>query len=207
MTRSNFIALLKASLHDASRVLNAALDADFERITDNALRDFSRPYARPLVKKGSVTLVEDVTEYAPPADFIAMKNPAQWGMFATRSGNPWEEGFQDKPAPLNFGVLQGDAGLVLWPFYTPTSSAISTHGATCEFLYYAAHTLDSNGTTIKDADMDIFLTRAQAEAMTELMARNYAEPASVMGANDEINGSPQQVYSVLMRKYREMLKG
>ena len=206
MTRSQFLTALKLSLHDAARVLNAADDADFERIIDNALRDFSRPGARPLVKKASITLAEDTAEYAAPADFLAFRNPALWGMYSTQSGKPWEDGFRQRPAPLNFGDLVGDDGIKLWPFYQPDAAALAAHGTTCEFLYYAAHTFTDEAQTVPDGDLDILLTRCQAEVMTELMARNYAEPASIMGGGDNINGSPQDVYAVLMKKYREILK-
>jgi hypothetical protein len=205
ITRTNLLSKLKSSIHDAGRVLNASANADWHRIIDNALQAISLPDGRPLVKLGSIELVAGQREYAAPSDFVAQHSHALWGMESRVEFNPWEPQFQTNP--IRFSAAVNSIGSrVLYTSYPPSAGAIAQYGAGCQFKYYALHVLTDAACTLPDTDELILLTRCQIETMTELMIRNYIEPTSVMGAADDINGSPQQVYTVLAGRYFGMCR-
>jgi hypothetical protein len=214
--RTDFIATLKASLHRVANVLNADDDADFERIVTNALRAMSQPDGAPLIKKAVITLLPDVMEYEAPADFIAIRGTPLWGMESRQSSVPWRSGFLCRP--LAFSVVHIDVPMLALK-RAPSASEMAIYGAECPIYYYAHHVLVDdvesedenepppvNPSTVQEADMLVLLTRAQAEAVYELVIRNYTEPVSVMGGQDDLNGSPQQVYSLLIGKYHGLCR-
>jgi hypothetical protein len=204
MTRTNLIATLKASLHDAARVLNAAADADWNRVVDNALQALSLPDGKPLLTRTSIELIAGQREYSAPVDLVNVRSPAEWGLQSRQDLNPWEAGFLHKP--LFFRVINSDTGRQLQINRTITAGELSAHGTTCFFTYYALHSVTDLLSTVPDTDMLILLTRCQLEAVHELMLRNYTEPVGVMGGRDDINGSPQQVYQMLLGRYYGMCR-
>jgi hypothetical protein len=180
-------------------VLNAAADDDFERIVDNALYALSLPDGRPCPTRASITLVAGQREYAAPESLLAVRGPTEWGMDSRQDYQPWQAGFLHKPLFLR--IVETDSGRGLQVNRAPTASEISSYGEACYFTYYKLHTLTDEASTVATVDMPLLLLRGQVEAVHELMLRNYTEPVSVMGGSDDINGSAQQVYAVLLGKY------
>lgn len=170
---------------------------DLETILDLALLTFTRYRAR--VVFGSLSLVADQALYTPPARFIAMIY-VMWGRAEQRSRALWDANYPKRIPVVSLIESGGASQLLLDP--APNAADISDLGATFEFRYAGRHVIDDDptNTTINEADRDLFLMCALAEAMKWLAVRNIGKPITVQkGAQQTRNGTPAALYDQLMK--------
>lgn len=197
MSRTDLVADLKDSLHDAASVFTAAADADFVRHLNKAALDFKR--VRPLTKDGQITLEAGVATYTAPAgmtDFVL----ETWSDACPKQ---WEAAY---PGLLPRALLIGPAGarkLHLSP--APSAMHLAAMGATYKFIYTAAHSIgeQASDTTIDAGDRGLLLLRAQAEALRELAIRNVGKPVQMRDGytGTPRNGTPAALYQTLMQEF------
>lgn len=202
MQLSDLIADHKAALMDAATKFTASNDADFKRHLDVAVRDVSRVLTRVIAS--TLTVQAGVSYYDAPADIMKPKY-STWGDEARRRLPHWDV---DYPNNLPNMTLVEDGGarkIALTP--APTAQQIAVLGAEYPYRYYAVHVLsDVDGeTTLPEAQRDLLLLRAAAEAMRELSAHGVAKPIHIGGSvsvSMPRNGTPAALYEMLMKEYR-----
>lgn len=201
MSRTDLVADLKASLHDAASVLNAAADADFDRILDIAALDLGR--VRPRTQLGSIALVVDVDEYAAPADMLIYKSDL-WSV-QSRKYRPWDKNYPGRLPDIRVAVNGTTRNLYFLP--APTEDQINILGATFRFYYFSGHAIGdvAADTTVQPGDRGLLILRAQAEAMKEMSVRNSGKPVSMRDgiSNMSRNGTPSYLFEMLMKDFEK----
>jgi len=198
MTQADLIVDLKASLHDAAAVFNAANDADFSRMLDAAALDFGRVRRRTLA--GTLTLTADQSEYDAPADLL-MPKLAMWGVNERSTSRPWRSDWPGRLPRLSMRGDPGAAKLVLTP--APTQDQIALLGDTYTYYYYAGHVIgdgQATQTTIRAGDRALLLLRAQAEAAREMSMRNMHKPVTMRDgiSGGKLTGTPAALFKQIM---------
>jgi len=197
MSQADLVADLKASLHDAAAIFNAAADADFNRMLDAAALDFGRVRRRTLV--ASVTLVADQSEYTAPSDML-MPKLSLWGINERTASRPWSASWPGRLPRMSMAGDPGSALLILTP--APTQDQITLLQSTFKFYYFAGHKVDVSAanTTIRAGDRALFLLRAQAEAAKEMTMRNMHKPVSMRDgiSGGSLTGTPSALFKQLM---------
>lgn len=176
---------------DARKRLNG--DA-IERSISAALNDLSLDV--PRYRHGNLTLSAEQGCYALPDDLVGFGS-TEWGM--ERQAYLHQNGILKRPR-ISLVIEDGEAHLTFAP--RVTAMMLSRFGERFEYRYMAKHELSEERCTVTDESL--FYTRAQAELMRELMSMNVVEPIQAMkGMSDtELTGTPQYIYSQLMKDYR-----
>lgn len=204
MSQQGLIDDLKSMLKDASDKFTAANDGDFIRLLDFALGDMS--IARPYRLIGEITLQSGVSEYQAPAGLIKIDLPL-WGNTERRNRKKWNSNY---PGPAPSATVSGFGSskqISLNP--APTDLLIADLGEKYKFYYQARHVIDADAanTTIDASDRHLLLTRAAAQAMTELAANNVSKPvklgSSGVGSMPK-NGTPAALAEQLMNFFWSM---
>lgn len=203
MDQTSIVADLKKMLNDSASKF-ATDDTDFIRQIDFALGDISR--ARPHRLLGSITLTADVGEYAAPVNFIKMEMPI-WGNAERRTRRQYDSNYPG-PAPSVTVFGSGtNKSISLLP--APTAAQIVNIGSEYKFYYQAKHIVDTDAanTTVDEADRDLLLIRATAQAMQELAARGVSQPIKLGGSGVGAmpkNGTPAALAEGLINLFKSM---
>lgn len=187
---------LKSSLQDSARVFE---DPDLDRHITVSLTAMALQ-KRPLRKSASITLVANQAEYPAPAD-LGRLNRLVWQN--ERFRQPWEADYPG-PAPT-LQLLHGDSGKVIRLNPAPTQQQVNALNGTALLLYSAKHTIDAgNVTTLDEADEDLVILRAQAEACRELALRGISKPVTMRdGAMSQPrNSTPRALYQALLEEWQ-----
>jgi len=168
MNRPAFITALKNSLRDD---LNVGLlnDDAYDQFVSDGVRAYSR--FKPMRERASVALVADQAEYdSLPADLVEFVE-SEWGASrreyaASTHPLPWEDAHVERDLP-RFRVKAGK--IYLDP--APDSADIASYGATYDYWYDAAHTVDADSTTIPTFDDPVALLFMRWAAYAELEGR------------------------------------
>jgi hypothetical protein len=201
MSRKSLVTDFKSSLRDAADKFNAAADADFIRLLDIAALAMCE--VRTLVKRSSVTLEADVIDYPAPANIIRVTR-TMWGRNERRARKPYDSGY---PQYLpNLCLIETDTGFGLELSRPVTAIELADIGAQCDYFYSRKHSIADAAadTTIKAADRDLLILRAQAEAAKELAFRNVGKPVSMRDgvSNTPRNGTPAALAESLLNEWR-----
>lgn len=204
MSRADLAQDLKTSLHDAADVF--AAEGDMERLLDIAVLDYSRH--RPRTQLGSLTLEIGRMAYPAPADCYLFKS-SLWGIAPIPRGRPWERTWAG-PMP-DVHLIDGADGLELHLTPAPTAPQISALGSEFRFYYFCTHAIGEQAaqTTVRVADRDMLLLRAQAEAASEMVSRNLNKPVQM---RDGLHAAPKNMTpaawceSLMVRWNKKMLR-
>lgn len=196
------IADLKASLHSAARQFEGTQaddDADFKRILRAAGAALAQRRGR--TKLGEITLVADEPRYTTaPADLLYLKAPL-WGQ-----GNrikPWADDYPG-PLPRARAVFEdGSPVIVLSP--SPSQAQINTLGSSYRFYYAASIWSGEDADPIHledDADRDLLMLRAQAEACRELSLMQISRVGETkIKMAQSSNMTPTALWQALMAEF------
>ena len=202
LSRAELTADLKASLHDAANVFDAAADADFHRHLDHAALDLGR--FRPLIVQATLTLVASTNAYAAPSDIQAI-HETFWGLAEREQYKPYETGWPGRLPRARLLTISG--GKYIWLTPAPTAAQITALGNSWSYSYVGKHVIGDQAadTTVRAADRGLLLLRAQAEAMTELAARNMHKPVRLRDglAGTPSNGMPAALARQLMERFEK----
>lgn len=166
----------RTSLQDAASMFSDD-GADFLRHLKLAAREVAR-VKRPRTLTHTVTIEAGKSEYpgVVPDDLLMCK-AATWGHLGDQ---PWR--YPRGPIPILSVTAHTPRRLVLTP--APTAEQVAAFGTAFTFFYLAGHTFDVAGdTSLTDADRDLVILRAQAEAMRELAIRDVAKPVTLRGGS------------------------
>ena len=193
--RTAFIAELKASLQDTAQIF---IDADYERFTNNALRDYDR--VKPQYIFASFELVAEQQIYPVPPDLVKVFD-SLYGISYLQTTKKWDQLFTKFPKLflINKGSIRE-----LWLNNKPSSSMIQELGTKYEYIYIASHILTD---TISTIEPELLLIRAQAEAMKEVSMRNITKPVLLrtnVAGSTTINGVPSSLYILLLEEFEKM---
>lgn len=195
----NFTSLttrLTDSLHDAARVFDAG---DFDRHVNVALRAMALE-KRPLRRAATLYLVANQSDYAAPADLVRVER-LHWENGCSRQ--PWRTHYLG-PRPV-VSHLQGDSGIRINLSPRPTQRQIDALGGALGFTYLATHAVvDNEIDTLADADEDLVILRAQAEACRELALRNITKPVTLRDGslNQPRNSTPGALFKALIDEWK-----
>lgn len=187
---------LKNSLHDSARPFD---DPDLERHIQISLTAMALQ-KRPLRKSASITLVANQAEYEAPAD-LGRLNRLIWQN--ERFRQPWEADYPG-PAPT-IQLLRADTGNVIRLNPPPSQQQVNALNGTVLLLYSAKHTIDSDTvTTLDEADEDLVILRAQAEACRELALRGITQPVTIRDGSmsQPRNMTPRALYAALLEEWK-----
>jgi hypothetical protein len=185
MSREDLALDLKTSLHDAADVF--AADGDMERLLAAALLDFGR--LRPRTQLGSLTLESGKMAYPAPADCYLFKS-SLWGIAPITRSKPWEKQWPGQMPDVD--LVDGAAGLELHLTPAPSVQQIAALGNEFRYYYFGTHAIgvQEADTTVRFADRDLLLLRAQAEAASEMVTRNITKPVQM---RDGLHSAPKNM--------------
>lgn len=195
---------LQQMLHEAGHRLTAANKGDFQRFIRMAATDLA--HVRPRTLVASLTLVADQAEYPAPADLVAVKAPARWGLQARRTRKPWADNWPGRLPTLR--AIESGGATVLHLDPAPSAAQIADLGADYSFYYLAGHrvALDGANTTVRAVDRDLLLVRAMVFALRELAADSSVKPTRVGDGigNGPRNGTPSALADAWYKEFERM---
>lgn len=185
MSQQSLVDDLKALLNDAaSKFTNDP--GDFQRhLAAGAVR-LSR-YA-PRVVSGEITLEAGKSRYVAPADMLLFRDHS-W--FAEERHLPqWDPRYPGRLPSVRQGFEAGDQALYFTP--APTAGQIAAGGATFEFNYSQAMTVDdaAANTTVPEKHRLALLYFAAEESMRELALKAASKPVK-LGAPEGVGNMPK----------------
>lgn len=202
MSELDLVGDLKESLQDSAKVFDAAADADFKRFLAQAALAFGRHRPRTMV--GTLQVVADQEEYAGlPDDFHFFKS-SLWGISPVSGVMPWDPSWPGRLPDFHDVEVGGVKKIALRP--APTAAQIALLGATYRYYYaakHAIHATDAAQTTIRAAERQKLLLRAQAEAMREMSFRNAQKPVQILQGMTSMpkNGTPAALFAALIAEF------
>lgn len=205
MSQKSLIDDLQASLNQAATYFKAAKNADFIRHLDAAAADLGR--VKTLVRKTSITLVADQTEYDPPVGIIRVTR-CLWARPQLSSRKPWDANYPSVVPDLE--LIETDTGQKLVLTECVSAADIADVGAECVFYYQAAYLIDADAanTTVPAHDRGLLLLRAQAEACKELALRDIGKPIAVRDgiSGQSRNSTPAALSDYLMKSFERQAR-
>ena len=204
ITRVDLATTLRLSLHDSALAFGEDADV-FDRCVDIALKAFTR--LRPHRQQVAVPWSFGGSDQDIPAEALRVA-VVQW---SDRVISQWRTaGYLSPPAPLQASIVQGSNGAKLRlaaPLHGKAPSA-----GTVYVTLHTPHTLpltdaDDIPQTVPDADEDLLLLRAQAEAMRELAARGITKPVTLRDGQSQgpRNGTPAAMQGRLLQEWQEAM--
>lgn len=179
-------------------------DAAWARAISAALMAFNKD--KPLVMTGSLTLKERKGLYA-ANDCLIRYLGSYWG---NEPNVPqWDRAYPGA-LPRVMTVKTG-AGMCIQFIPAPNPKHIALYGAEFEYLYAVSHVLTDDDCSVESNDYDLFITRALAALMRDLIAANVTEPiqlhrglggGAANGSSSNAN-TPLAAYQALMAAYKE----
>lgn len=200
-TRSEVVADLQ-SIVQTERYRWA--DTAWKRAISAALTAFNRD--RPLMATAVIALKAYKGMYAADESMIRYLG-TYWGL--EPQVPVWDQAY---PGVLpRIMTVQSITGMCLQFLPAPNGKHIALYGDQFEYLYAIAHVLTDDDCSIKDDDYDLFVTRALAALMRDLIAANVTEPVQLhrgLGAGSSAAGMPNSAtplaaYQALMQAYTE----
>lgn len=196
-TRTEVIAELKGIVQTERHVW---ADTAFARAISAALTAFNKD--RPLVSTSAFELRAGKGSYAAD-DCMIRYLGSYWGM--EQAFNQWDAGYPGATPRIH--SMRRAGGMVLEFSPAPNWKHIAAYGQYFEYQYAVGHVLSDEDCSIHDDDYDLFLTRALAALMRDLIAANVTEPIQLhrgMGSTPTPTAStPLAAYAALMEAYRE----
>ena len=191
---------LRDSLHGSADVFE---DGDLERHIRVALNAMAL-HKRPRVLTTELALVAKQSAYDAPANIIAIDRLGWQNEFAR---TPWERKYPGPaPRPALLRKADGDQ-IILNP--PPDRQQVDALDSKATLYYRARHETSGSGaseevTTLSDADEDLLILRAQAEACRELSMRAITKPVELRGGglSQPRNGSPAALFAALMTEWQ-----
>lgn len=203
MSKADLVADLRGMLQGAVSKFQGEANEALERLLDFAALDLGR--VRTRVRLGSIIVVADQGEYVAPVDFL---RPSQlhWGYEKRTGRNPWDANWPKHIPELD--SIESDTGNVILMFPAPTAEQVADFGATCNFRYYAGHTIGDTATdtSVKKEDRHLLLIRAAAQALTELAMDGINKPVQLgpgVGGMPK-NGTPGALAEQLLKLFESM---
>jgi len=186
-------ALKSCIISDAGNRLD---DDAITRAVNAALHDYSHDV--PYYKQAEITLEYGVTEYPAPDDAVDYAS-STWG---TKREQYFKGDVFLRPK-ISLEMNADNQSFIV--FDSLEDEIINRFGKTFKYKYLSRHFINDTGSSIHNDSL--FLTRAQAELMRELMSMNVVEPIQASrGMSDvDLTGTPQYIYRQLMADYKERL--
>lgn len=170
------------------------------RAISAALTAFNRD--RPLVATAYCTLVAGRSSYVAD-DCLIRYLGSDWGCLERIPAyDPRYPG-----ALPRVNTVRKTSGMALEFVPAPTYQHIAAYGSHYDYWYAVSHVLSDDDCSIADNDYDLFMTRALASLMRDLIAANVTEPVQLHRGMGSLPNSatPLAAYEALMAAYQEGL--
>ncbi|OQX16146.1 MAG: hypothetical protein BWK73_04595 [Thiothrix lacustris] len=169
----------------------------FERAIDAALTAFNRD--RPLVATADCELRAGRSSYAAD-DCLIRYLGSDWGCI--ENIQPYDPRF---PGALpRVHTVRKTSGMALAFTPAPTHKHIAAYGSHYDYWYAVSHVLTADDCSIANNDYDLFITRALASLMRDLIAANVTDPIQLHRGMGSLPNSatPLAAYEALMSSYQ-----
>jgi len=195
-TRAEITAELKSIVKSDK---NRWLETAFDRAINTAL--FALSESRPITMDAEITLISGTRRYDVPADLLHYIG-TDWGV--NSDIEPWDLAFPGV-VPRIF-LSNTPTGRCLEFSVAPNAKHLRVYGSTFSYWYAVAHELTETVFTVRDDDYDLFITRAMAALMKELVASNVSSPIQLHRGMGSLPNSatPVTAHKELMALYNEM---
>ena len=168
-----------------------------------AAEDMGRFHALSLY--ASLTLESDKHDYLCPTDLL-WPSRSMWGDKERHERKPWDSNWPGRRPRLQVVEMSGTRVLFLDP--APTAAQIADLGATYNYMYRAAHIIDSDAdkTTIQPGQRNLLLIRALSQSLTVLANMGVGIPVQLGDGVGSMakNGTPAALAKQALDLFEEM---
>ena len=178
----------------------------FPRAITAALTAFNKD--RPLTDTDEFELRTGKGHYLAP-DCLIRYLGSYWGTIPDLK--PYDSRYPGATPRIN--AVRQTSGMALAFSPAPTYKHLGAYGKHFEYWYSVGHVLSEDDCSITDDDYDLFITRALASLMRDLMAANVTDPVQLhrgMGSQAvqiARENTPLATYTALMKAYQEGIGG
>ena len=167
---------LAASLGDAAPFFTDGDRDELPRVLEAAAGALAE--RRPRRGAATLTLVADQSDYAAPADLLRLLGHS-WGAAELAATSPWEANWPGR-LPTAW-TTEGASGRVVRLTPAPTASQLTQLGTSWPYIYAARHALSNTDgeTSVPEAERELLLLRAQAEAVREMALAGTRKPVQL----------------------------
>lgn len=190
----------------ATEALTDIIESDLFRLKDNS---FERALAAtveafnkdlPLKQEGSLTLEAGKQLYGVPECFTHFIR-SNWGIEHTAQYD------QFTPPPPRIYSAHTVSGLAIEFSPAPTQLQINRFGSTFHYIYATQHVFTDDESSIATQHYELFITRALAAVMRELVAAGVTQPIQLnRGVSITREQTPHHAYKILMNEYKEQVQ-
>lgn len=181
-------------------------DTAFPRAISAALTAFNKD--RPLTATDEFELRAGKGHYLAP-DCLIRYCGTYWGTIPELQ--PYDPRYPGATPRIH--TIRKTAGMVVEFSPAPNYKHIQAYGKHFEYWYAVSHVVSDDDCSITDDDYDLFITRALAALMRDLMTANVTDPVQLhrgMGSQAvqvARENTPAMVYAALMQAYQEGMNG
>ena len=171
----------------------------FARAISAALTAFNKD--RPLTATGNISLRAGKGLYAAD-DCLIRYLGSYWALEEPRTPT-WSDDYHGALPRIH--AIRTAHGMAIQFMPPPGAKLINLYGREFEYLYSVGHVLSDDDCSIRADDIDLFMTRALAALMKELVASNVTDPIQLHKGLGSLPNSatPLAAYEALMKAYQE----
>ncbi len=181
-------------------------ESAFPRALTAAIMAFNRD--RPLTATDVFDLREGKGHYLAP-DCLIRYCGTYWGTIPELQ--PYDPRYPGATPRIH--AIRKTAGMAIEFSPAPNYKHIHVYGSYFEYWYAVSHVLTDDDCSIVDDDYDLFITRALAALMRDLMTAQVTDPVQLhrgMGSQAvqmAKENTPAATYTLLMQAYEEGMRG